>query len=486
MTEVNLQKYISNQVARAPEMLKIYTEDTSGEAYLKRDKFSSLLKLIEDFTSKESDVRVIGIPGLRGTGKTTLLAQLYLHLFPDHPGDMLFISADELVEDLNTDLFTIFKEYEKYLGTPFAELDRDIFIFIDEIQFDPKWASALKILYDRSRRVFVLCTGSSALSLQSNTDAARRILFQKLFPLSFPEYMRLKSKYASIKDPSLSVKDVNRDLRNSLKDALFYSENASMVHENLLKVNDEVKEYWKGIDTLELGRYLRFGTMPYSLKSLDNQRLLNLTDSQIDRVIERDLPELGKFDTSTLSSVRNVLLLLAGSTEVSITNLSNNLAGMSAVTLRNVLEALEKAELLIRVYPYGSSSYKKVRKPSKYHFMSPAIRHVLLSLLEGELSFSKHKGNYLEDAMALYLHRIFSSDLISPIFYDSSKGGADFLINLVVRRIVLEVGMGHKGVEQVLSTLERTKSTYGLVVSDSDLSLKGDVVKVPLEFFLLL
>ena len=134
--------------------------------------------------------------------------------------------------------------------------------------------------------------------------------------------------------------------------------------------------------------------MPYALTIKDEQRIHTLTNQQIDRVVERDLPELGKFDTDTLAAIKNILLLVAGSSEVSVTNLSQTLNGISLVTLTTVLETLEKAEMLIRVYPYGST-YKKVRKPSKYHFMTPAVRHTLLTVVEGESAFTNHKG-YLE------------------------------------------------------------------------------------------
>lgn len=165
--------------------------------------------------------------------------------------------------------------------------------------------------------------------------------------------------------------------------------------------------------------------MPYALTIKDEQRIHTLTNQQIDRVVERDLPELGKFDTATLSVIKNILLLVAGSGEVSVTNLAQILKGISIVTLINVLETLEKAEVLIRVYPYGST-YKKVRKPSKYHFMTPAVRHTLLMIVEGENAFNNNKGKYLEDIIALALYREFGQKLSSPIFYDSAKGGADF------------------------------------------------------------
>jgi len=303
--------------------------------------------------------------------------------------------------------------------------------------------------------------------------------------MSFTEYILLKTKYESSKDETVNLKFPIKGLKDSVKNALFYSTNANQCFSTLKNLEAQVKKYWFGIDSLEVDRYLRFGTMPYALTIKDEQRVHILTNQQIDRVVEKDLPELGKFDRDTLSIIKNILLLISGSGEVSVTNLANTLEGISSVTLINVLEALEKAEMLIRVYPYGST-YKKVRRPSKYHFMTPAVRHTLLTIVEGESAFENNKGKYLEDIIALTLYREFSQKLVSPIFYDSAKGGADFILKLSDKKIAIEVGYGNKQVRQAQATLEKIKGDYGLVISNTDLDIEEKIVKVPLKYFLLI
>jgi len=55
-------------------------------------------------------------------------------------------------------------------------------------------------------------------------------------------------------------------------------------------------------------------------------------------------------------------------------------------------------------------------------------------------------------------------------------------------KIIIEVGMGKKGFEQVVNTLQKTGGKYGLIVSQSGLSVRDDgrCVSVPLEYFLLI
>ena len=398
---------------------------------------------------------------------------------------MFYISADQVVNELGADLYSVFEEYQKIMSVPFEKLDHNLFIFIDEIHFDKKWTAVLKSIYDRSKRIFVVCTGSSALSLQSTTDLARRVVFEKLYPMNFTEYMLLKTKYESVKNKTVGIKYPVKGLKDAIKDALFYSASADECFSRLTELKTQINKYWFSIDSLEIDKYLRFGTMPYALTIKDEQRIFTLINQQIDRVVERDLPDLGKFDTATLAAIKNILLLVAGSGEVSVTSLSQTLKGISLVTLVSVLETLEKAEMLIRVYPYGST-YKKVRKPSKYYFMTPAVRHTLLTLVEGESAFTNHKGWYLEDIVALFLYREFNQELASPTFYDSARGGADFILAFPNRKIPIEIGHGRKEIDQASLTLEKIQGSYGLVICNSDLVKEGRIIKIPLQYFLLI
>lgn len=61
-----------------------------------------------------------------------------------------------------------------------------------------------------------------------------------------------------------------------------------------------------------------------------------------------------------------------------------------------------------------------------------------------------------------------------------------FILNLPEKKVAIEVGYGSKGVGQVQSTLEKIKGNYGLVICSSELAKEDNVVKVPLEFFLLM
>jgi hypothetical protein len=483
-SKISINQYLHNQLGRAPTLLQKYTQDENGNKYLPRNIFVRIKKLVDDYLDGQRELRIVAIPGLRGVGKTTLLAQVFMDLYKRRPENLLYISADQITNILRSDLDEVFEEYQKILGSSLEAFDKQIFVFIDEIHFDPKWPAILKMLYDRTKNLFVICTGSSALSLQSTTDLARRVIFEPLYPMNFTEYMLLKTQYQASGDSIIRVRYPIPGLKNQIKQILFFSRAAEDCFAQLQGISNKVNQYWLEIDKLEIDKYLKFGSMPFALSFKDESRIYELLNESIDKIMEKDLPSLNRFNPGTIRKAKNVLFMAAGSNELSLNSLARFLREISFNTLSDLFNAFEKAELLIRVYPYGSA-YKTVRKPSKYHFMSSAIRHTLLGIAETG-AFENNKGRYLEDAVVLTLYREFSRKFASPIFYDAARGGADFILQLLEKRIVIEVGFGGKGVRQAEYTLEKVKGSYGLVIAKTRLSLENQVVKVPLEYFLLM
>ena len=220
----------------------------------------------------------------------------------------------------------------------------------------------------------------------------------------------------------------------------------------------------------------------------DDVRVYQTISLLLDKVINQDVQSLGRFDTKTLVHIKRVLFLLAESDVASVQKLAKTLE-TSVNTISNILEVLEQAELLIRIMPYGSNS-KKVRKPSRYQFMSSAMRSAFLSVAGNEQIFIGQKGRLMEDIVAMTLHREFVASSRGALNHDSSKGGADFILTIAEKSIIpIEVGMGEKLGTQVRNTMKKVHSAkYGIVVCSNELTLLEDanVIKVPLDYFLLI
>ncbi|MEK7651945.1 MAG: ATP-binding protein [Patescibacteria group bacterium] len=472
-------KYVQNQLVQAPFRLKSYVQDEQGRKYPQRNIYVKVDKYFRDFlhNSKAQD-RWIIIPGLRGVGKTTILAQLFLNHYQEvSDRRILYVSLDEVVDVLGSSLKDVLTAYEKIIGESFEKLTKPVFIFIDEAQYDPKWASVLKSVYDRSNKVFVACSGSSAVSLQTNPDVIRRSIFLKLFPTSFTEFLM-------IRDGKLPTKG----LKQNIKDALFNADSAKDAYEKLKKYEQSIVSAWSSIDRHYVDEYLKIGTLPFAIRMKDEVRVYQTINLLLDKVINQDVQSLGRFDTKTLIYIKRVLFLLAESDVVSIQKLATMLEA-SINTVSNILEVLEQAELLIRVMPYGSNS-KKVRKPSRYQFMSSAMRSAFLSVAGNEQIFADQKGRLMEDIVAMTLYREFVVNSRGALNYDSAKAGSDFILTIAGKNIIpIEVGMGENLGTQVRNTMKKVGSAkYGVVICKNSLALLEDanVVKVPLDYFLLM
>ncbi|MFH1030380.1 MAG: AAA family ATPase [bacterium] len=476
MKNKELQEYIQSQIIQSQKRLKGLAHDLRGKPLFKRSAFLVLQKYATDFLKKRTEPRVIVMPGLRGTGKTTLLAQLFLSL-PNENVTKVYLSVDEAIKRFDVNLWDIIENYEELIGKRIEELDAPLFLFFDEIHYDEKWALFLKTIYDKSKNVMIFCTGSAALLLreQINADVARRVFFVDIHPVCFAEYMLFKNE-------KFPIKGVEKNMR----DAILFSETAKEVFEKLQKEEDKIKKYWLGIDTLEIQRYIKFGTFPFTLKSENEVMAMSFIAQIINKVIYTDIPQFYKFEIETLNRIDKILYLISDTLGVSATKLSEVME-IKPDTLRLILKSLETSGLISRIAPHGAH-FKQVKKPSKYLFATPSLRFSYLSARESIGIFDNYQGSLFEDVAGMYLNRILPKFGGFSLTYDVAEGGADFVISLEKQKIVMEVGVGKKGYRQIIKTAEKVNPKYNLIISNNELeySEEYNAVKIPLKYFLLI
>ncbi|OIP59097.1 MAG: hypothetical protein CO143_02880 [Candidatus Moranbacteria bacterium CG_4_9_14_3_um_filter_45_14] len=467
--------FLRDQIEKASFRVKAYVYDESGKKRLGRNAYVKLLMHLNNFFSGTSSVRWIVMYGLRGAGKTTLLAQLYEATKVTNERK-LYLSVDQVTGVFGVSLKDILSVYEEMLGTPFEKLEEPVFLFLDEVQYDEKWGLLLKTIYDRSKKVFIVATGSSALSLQASPDVARRAIFEKLYPMSFPEYIKIKNQKTEIKG-----------LCQKIREAIFTSRNATEAYEKLLMSETLVDRYWAGIDPQETSRYMRYGSLPFMV-ALNNEALIyDQIKKTLERVISVDIPNIEQFSSETLQKIPAILYSIAESDQLSTNALSARL-GISRPVLTSILETLERTETIWRVYPHGSHAMQ-TRQPSKYLFTSSAFRAMYFNFIGNTRTEENYKGKLLEDTVALYLRRLLSRKSDTSITYDSAAGGADFIVRQGKWSIIIEVGYGLKSFTQIENTMRKSgvQAQYGVLVSKSPLAVdeKKNIVSIPLKFFLL-
>ena len=468
MEEKELRAFLDKTIVESYDRAKSYAYFDSKKLPL-RFIFFRLEKKIKDYLEGKSEDRLILLPGLRGVGKTTLLSQIYIHLVENlgiEKERIIFVSVDELIRATGSDINTLVKSYEaNYLGKYIESLDKNVFFLFDEVNYDRNWATNLKILYDRSKKVFIIATGSSALSLTSNLDLVRRATFEEVFPLNFSEYLLLKGSYVSLEN-----------LRKFVIDLIF---NPSLIKEFKGEIKDEYLKYKTSFTPFDLDNFLKLYGFPFSLFREEKEACDKIVKI-LDRIVYEDLRKIENFDLSTLEKASKVIFLLASSPSISIDSISKQV-GLSKETVSRVLNALEKCMLINSVKPFGKEE-KIVKKAWKYYFVSPTLRYCIKNFLGTYRE--EDRGILLEDYVSSVLFRIKKTRLNFDIFYDSKKKGSNFLVKKFSEKpIPIEVKFGEKGENQLLFSMKRFNSPYGILIGNFELEFDGKILYLPKELF---
>ncbi len=476
--EISELDYIKGMLDAGPELARSYTMGRRGaekEKLKTRYAYFKVKKYVDEFLSGDSSNRLVTLSGLRGLGKSTLVFQIYEYLADKgiQKDRLFYMPADQLKNMQSKSLSEAIGDYAGYMHeSSLIELEGKRFFLIDEAHFDKEWAGVVKSVYDQSKDIFVLVTGSSAIGLSMNTDTARRSRNEALFPLCFSEYLLLRKgiyppRYSSskVKEFMLSGKVPARQI-NSIEKAL----GSSLKTKNL----DAEKE---------LDFFLEYGGLTSLLysKSVEAQKIIN---DMVQKVITADLPQIYEFESGTNQSIFRIIgnLALKKPGETSQDKLSGIL-GKSTSLISRILDGLERTQLVFPIKPVPSGANAWARKPWKYYFLSPTLLYNLRISLGMDAKNIRSDGLMRETAVASALFRMAKTSA-KPlgIYYDpNKKGNVDFVLmnELSGSKIPVEVGKG-KDSSQVRDAVSRFDSPHGIVVSDFDRTERdGKIIRMP-------
>ncbi|MBI5331996.1 MAG: ATP-binding protein [Candidatus Aenigmarchaeota archaeon] len=480
-----LLKYTLAKLAEAPQLVKNQLEGKKG-AFRCRRAYFRIEKYIDDFLMGEQlgniTKRLIILPGLRGVGKTTLVFQIYNYLKNKkniEQDRILYFSTDELKAYLGKKILDVADAFiqEVHKTTP-VYLEKELFIFVDEAHFDASWSETAKILFDKSKKIFMIFTGSSALNLELSVDAARRTTKEIVFPMNFSEYLTLSYEgWFPPKNMAESIRDLifNGNNDTCIKIA---SSKENELSKQLLKIGKPIDKEWED--------FVCFKGFPFALNMAQieaHEKIFNM----IDRIIEKDIFSIQSFNTETRNTISRILSFLAlqspGGT--SDAKLSERL-GVSPTLIRSILDVLEKTHLIFSIKPYGGAG-KIVRKPWKYYFLSPSINSAIRFKLGAFDRNSRDMfGVLIENIVASYLIRMKETiNLPTGIFYDSDDSGVDFIIQDMKENIIpIEVGSGKKDKGQIEKAIRKYKSKYGIIICECPkIKKEGNIIFLPFTTF---
>ena len=471
-------RYIFAKLAEAPTLARSYTE-IDGKRLRYRRVYIKIKKYVNDFLDGNVENRLIVLPGLRGVGKTTILLQIYNYLWGSkgiEQDRILYFSTDELKAYLGgriTDVINVF--IQEVHRTSLVTLDREIFILIDEAHFDKDWTQAAKIVFDQSKKVFLIITGSSALNLELSVDVARRAKREVMFPMNFSEYLILKHNFF----PPRGIAECMRGLIFSpVKNIANGIRNTNELMRKLITIDRPIEKEWED--------FLCFGGFPFGLhmsKMDTHERIFSV----IGRVIEKDIFALQPFNTETRNTISRVITFLAlqkpGGT--SDAKLAARLE-TSPTMIRNILGVLEMTHLVFSVKPYGGAG-KLVRKPWKYYFLSSSINAAIrFKLGVYDIRDRVMLGILAENLIASYFFRMKETlNMPTGFFYAPEKEGVDFLLQTGTGEIIpVEVGIGKKDEGQIKKAITRYQSKHGVIISDTEkITMERGIVRIPITNF---
>ena len=254
-------------------------------------------------------VRLLGIKGARGIGKTTLLLQ-YIKQTHGFSEQAIYLSLDDIYFTENK-LIDFVENFYRNGG---------LFLYLDEVHKYPNWEIEIKNIYDIYPDMKIVFTGSSMLEIhKSNADLSRRAIIFPLQGLSFRQFLNLK--YSQ----NLSVYSLEEVLKNA---------NDIIAH-----VQESIKPY------PYFKEYLQWGYYPFFMEG--NQWFFDKLEGIVKAVIESDFLILSNIDVKNIRKIYQFLLAIA--TSLPFTPNIQVLSDRTAITRQTLLHYiyyLEKADVL--------------------------------------------------------------------------------------------------------------------------------------------
>lgn len=293
------------------------------------------------YNSINWDVRLIGLMGARGVGKTTMLLQRIKETFPN-VDDALYISLDDLW----------FKSHSLLDLAEYADVHGVNHLFIDEVHRYQDWAQSLKTIYDAYPDMYIVYTSSSMLEVDhSKGDLSRRQSVYHLQGLSFREYLLFEG-YADIPCPSLEEMLTNH-----------------------VSISMRLTGRMKVLQLFE--QYCRHGFYPFYKEAGEDyhERLQEVVRT----VVDIDMAAVAGVTYTTLQKAKTLLMIIAENVPM-VPNLSALFSQIE--TTRDVglklLNLLERADLLL-LLSSKPKNYKKLKLPEKIYLNNGNEMYALTS-----------------------------------------------------------------------------------------------------------
>ena len=363
---------------------------------------------------------IVLLTGARQTGKTSLLYLLIQHLLRIGvpTSQIIYLDLENIHDFSLIQGLTDFNDFLDILKREGVNLQKRVFVFIDEIQHLDAPSSFLKYLHDHYKpKLKFIVTGSSSLEIKKKfTDRLTGRVYRFLVkPLSFKEFLEFKSEEELAK----KVSEFGFHFWISTKDP----------EKALSKITAADKKKLSNF----LSEYLIFGGYP-AVSLLENPLVKQKNLQEIYSLyVRRDIKDIGEIeDVEGYNKLVSLLGYQIGNL-VREQELSAS-SELSRPTVKKYLFLLENTFVARLVSPFFTNKRSEITKTPKVYFEDVGLRNAVVDNFTS-LSQRADKGAILENFVYTQLSKEDSFSERIHFWRSQAKNEVDFIWQENLRKV---------------------------------------------------
>lgn len=350
-------------------------------------------KIIDEILKYLFEKEAIILYGARQVGKTFILYWLK-NFLANKKEQVYYLDLEDrkYLELLNQGP----ENLEKLVLEQGFNLQKRIFVFIDEIQYLNHPTNFIKLITDHYKNFKLIASGSSTFEIKKKIEKALvgRALTFEIFGLGFEEFLIFKNYQQKIKPVLTKIK---QEELNSL-----------------------------------FAEFLLFGSYPKIVLISEKEKKEKYLWQIIDTYLKKDIRDLA--EVKELDKFNKLLEVLASQTGqlLNIEELSNT-CRLAKQTVQHYLFILENTYVIKLVKPFSKNLRSELFKTPKIYFYDSGLAHLLwLKVISPEIL-----GEILETAVFAELVKLFGKDAIS-FWRTKDKKEIDFILKYKNKIIPIE------------------------------------------------
>lgn len=359
--------------------------------YLRDFQERDLPGLVErDLQTPETD-KIVSVYGPRRSGKTFYMYQKIVNLLDSgvDKDQVLYLDFED------TRLSGVgYKDFEDILKLHWElnpeSSDKELYIFLDEVQVIEDWEKAVRTLYSRGYdNIFITGSSATLLSKEIATQLRGRTLSYMMLPLSFREYLEFKDF------PVQNIPDLS-------------SENEA-----------EIKSHFEN--------YVEWGGFPEVVEEENEMVKTQILQEYREMVVYKDVIERHSIQNPVVIKTLIEHLYSSFAAPFSPHNLYNTLKSqgikVSKKTVYNYTEYLEEALGVFMLEKWSPSSEKRNLSKKKAYLPDTGFGNLYTT-------FSDKKGQLLENIVFLHLKRRQNQHPQEELYYwqNENQEEVDFML----------------------------------------------------------